>query len=180
MQILTVLDIIDLGDISTSLSANYRDTGKLYGTRLAFTAPETIALVTDALRWQWDSFPDIDEVAATATITIEDIGEEAQVITVTIADPIFGNITLGSYMLTALDTTTDSIATNLAAELSLNPYHYLVSVVNNVITLTAPVGEGALINGIYPVCTITTPADFLSTQLNQNIITQNNLNIIIQ
>jgi len=179
MAQLSINEIIELGDISVPLSANYQAKGNLFGKRLAFTAPQTIALVTDALRWQWASFPDISEIAATSTITIDTIGDTGQTITVTVNDPLQGTVTLGSYTLTDSDTTPDIIATNLAASLGLNTNHFSISVATNLITLTAPAGDGALINGISPICTIT-QVGFLSTQLNDRIITQNNLNIITQ
>jgi len=179
MAQLSISETIRLGDISVPLSANYQAKGNLFGERLAFTAPQTIALVTDALRWQWAGFPDIQEVAATSTITIDTIGDTGQIITVEVNDPIQGLITLANYTLTDSDTTIDIIATNLAAELELNTYHFGVSVLNNVITLTAPFGDGALINGVSPLINIT-QIGFLSTKFNDRIITQNNLNIITQ
>lgn len=179
MSQLTIPEIIELGDISVPFSANYQAKGSLYGTRLAFTAPQTIALVTDALRWHWAGFPDIQEVSATATIIIDSTGDTGQIITVTVNDPLQGVVTLGSYTLTDGDTTIDIIATNLAAALELNTYHFGVSVLNNVITLIAPFGDGALINGVSPVCN-TTQIEFLATKFNERIITQNNLNIITQ
>lgn len=179
MAQLSIPEIIELGDISVPLSANYQAKGNLFGERLAFTAPQTIALVTDALRWQWAGFPDIQEVAATATITIDTTGDTGQIITVTVNDPIQGTITLGSYTLTDSDSLPVTIADNLGNVLALNTNHYGVSILNNVITLTAPFGDGALINGISPVCTIS-QIGFLSTKSNDRIITQNNLNIITQ
>ena len=179
MAQLSIQEIIELGDISVPLSANYQAKSSIYPTRLAFTAPQTIALVTDALRWQWDAFPDITEVFATSTITIDTTGDTGQIITVTVNDPIEGNVTLGSYTLTDSDTTPDIIATNLGSALSSNIYNFSVSVATNMITLTAPTGDGALINGVYPICNIT-QIGFLSTEMGDTIITQNNLNIITQ
>jgi hypothetical protein len=179
MAQLTIPEIIDLGDISVSLSLNYQARGQLFGPRKAYTAGNTIALVTDALRWQWDGFPDIKEVRAQATITIDTIGDTGQIITVFVNDPILGNIALGSYTLTDLDTTTDIIAANLQTELALNSYGYLISVLNSVITINAPEFYGALINGVVPYCTITT-INFLSTESDDRLITENNLNIITE
>jgi hypothetical protein len=179
MAQLSISETIRLGDISVPLSANYQAKGNLFGERLAFTAPQTIALVTDALRWQWAGFPDIQEVAATATITIDTIGDTGQIITVEVNDPILGWITLANYTLTDSDSLPVTIADSLASALSFNTYHYGVSVLDNVITLTAPFGDGALINGVSPLINIT-QIGFLSTKFNDRIITQNNLNIITQ
>lgn len=180
MEILTVPQIIKLGDISVPLSANYQANGELFGKRFAFTAPETIALVTDALRWQWEAFPDIEEVQATGEITIDSTGDTGQIITVYINDPFLGVISLGSYTLTDSDTTTDIIATNLGDVLATNSYGYGIEVVNNVITITAALGTGALINGGNNIIVDITEITFLVTNFGDRLTTQNNLNLITQ
>ena len=179
MAQLSINEIIELGDISTSLSLNYQANGALFGPRKTYTAATTIATVTDALRWQWAVFPDIIEVRATATISIDTIGDEGQTITVYIDDPILGNISLGTYTITASDTTTDLTAANLAAVLSLNSYGYIITVVDSIITIEAPEGLGALINGISPNCVIT-DVYLISTESNEVITTENNNNLITQ
>lgn len=177
--LLSVPDIIDLGDISTSLSLNYQAKGSLFGTRKTFTAGETIALVTDALRWQWDGFPDITEVLASASITINTIGDEGQTITVLINDPNLGIISLGTYTILASDTTTAITATNISAVLQSNTYGYGVSVIGNAITIVAPQGYGSSINGVSPNCVIT-DIYFISTESNDILTTENNENLIIE
>ena len=179
MAQLTIPEIIRLGDISVPLSANYESKGNIFGERMAINAPQTIALVTDALRWQWDAFPDVPEVRATATITITTTGDTGDRIQVSVIDPILGLIILGSYTLTDADTTTDIIATNIAAALFLNAYDYGASAAGSVVTVEAPINTGITFNGINLIYTITSP-DFLSTQFNDRIITQNNTNIITQ
>lgn len=179
MAQLSILDIIELGDISTPLALNYQADGALFGPRKTYTAAPTIALVTDALRWQWAGFPDITEVQATATITIDTIGEDGQVLTVEINDPILGYITIGSYTITSADTTTNITATNVANALNSNPYGYSFSATNNVITATAPQLYGALINGIYFDCSIST-IGFIATESDEVIQTENNLNLITE
>jgi hypothetical protein len=179
MSQLSIDDIIELGDISVPLASKYQADGALFGKRLAFTAPSTIAIVTDALRWQWEGFPDITEVRATSTITIDTLGDPGQTITVTIDDPILGTITLGYYTISDTDATTDDIADNLGNALALNPYLYGISVVDDVITITAPEGEGALINGITPEYFIT-QVYFISTESDDRILTENNYRIITE
>jgi hypothetical protein len=179
MAQLSIPDIIDLGDISTPLALNYQADGSLFGPRKTYTAATTIALVTDALRWQWEGFPDITEVRATSTITIDTIGEEGQTITVTVNDPILGNISLGSYTITSSDTTVNITATNIANALSNNSYGYGISVTNDEITITAGEFLGSSINGITPVCTITN-VFFISTESDDIITTENNINLITE
>lgn len=66
MSQLSIPEIIKLGDISVPLSSNYQANGDLFGKRLAFTAPSTIALVTDALRWQYEGTPTDSTLRGTA------------------------------------------------------------------------------------------------------------------
>lgn len=57
MAQLSILDTIKIGKMSIPISDNYRASGSLFGVKLSFTAPETIALVTDALKWQYEGDP---------------------------------------------------------------------------------------------------------------------------
>jgi len=100
MARLTINEIIELGDVSTYLSANYQDAGKIFGGRLAETAPQSIALVTDALRWEQESFPDIPEVRATGTITIDSTGDTGDT---GLLDIVQGGITSLTNSLATLD-----------------------------------------------------------------------------
>jgi hypothetical protein len=180
MARLTINEIIELGDVSTYLSANYQDAGKIFGGRLAETAPQSIALVTDALRWEQESFPDIPEVRATGTITIDSTGDTGDTLTVFVNDPNLGVITLGTYVLTDADTNTTLIAANAAIALAANSYGYGVFSIGSVIYIVAAQGTGAAINGgnnLY--CVITTPG-FISTEVPERIITQTSLNLIIE
>lgn len=170
----TVDEIIDFGKVSIGLSANYQANGEIFGKRLATTAPNTIAIVTDALNWQWEDFPTTPEIDATATITIDTIGDLGDTIEVFVNDPFYGVISLGLYTITGGDTTTTITATNVSAELANNPYGYGSASSLNVITVTARAGLGATINGgnnIYVVITIPT---FLIAENNDNLITENN------
>jgi hypothetical protein len=180
MAKLTIPETIELGDISVPLSANYQTNSSLFGKRFAFTAPTTIATVTDALRWQWAGFPDIAEVKATGNITIDSTGDTGQIITVFINDPFLGILNTGSYTLTDSDVSADIIASSLGSVLSANTYQYEIVVVNNVINITAAPETGALINGGNNIFVNITQIGFLADDLGDRIITQNNLNIITQ
>lgn len=182
MSQLTITETIRLGDISVPLALNYQANGDLFGKRMAFTAPQTIAVVTDALRWQWAAFPSIPEVRAIASLTIDTIGDTGDIITVNVNDPTFGLITLGSYTLVDSDTTTDIIAANLAAVLVNNIYGYAITVSVsqlNMIYVTAAEFTGAAING-NNLIVVVTPIGYLSTQGDEPLITENNYNIITQ
>lgn len=179
MSQLSIDRIIEIADMSIPLSADYEISGELYGKRLATTAPETIAIVADALRWHWEGFPDIPEVRATASITIDTVGDVGDNIAVTVNDPFLGVISLGNYTLTSGDTTINLIATHLGAVLFNNQYGYAISVYQNVITIEAAEGTGALINGNNLLVTITSPG-FLITESGNRLITENSNNIITE
>jgi hypothetical protein len=66
MAEITIPDMIEIGDVSTYLAANYEGEGSLFGERLAVTSPQSIQLVTDALRWQYESFPDDSTIRGVA------------------------------------------------------------------------------------------------------------------
>lgn len=173
MAQLTIDDIIKIGDISIPLSANYEGDGDLYGKRLATTDPATIALVADALRWQWESFPDIPEVRATGTMTITDVSDSLEsTIQVFVNDPSLGVVSLGSYTIQPSDTTTTIAATNIANALSSNVYGFVVNSSTNVITITAPENTGASINGNSITYVITAPT-LLIAENNDYLITEN-------
>lgn len=146
MSILSVPEIIELGDISTSLALNYQANGALFGPRKTYTAPTTIATVTDALRWGWASNPDVTEVAASATLTVDSLGVTNSGCYVYVNEPT-RQIELGYYEQQVTDTTTSIYAQSLANVLSANTYGYVISVNNSTITVTAPPGLGALMNG---------------------------------
>jgi hypothetical protein len=164
MAQLTIDQIITLGELSITLSGNYEAQGDLYGKRLAYTSPTTIATITDALKWQAESFPNVTAASATATITIDTLGTLGQNITVKVYIPDYGyEEAIGIYNITSMDTTTTIIATNLTSQLNTNPYYFTATSNGNVITLTAPLYLGSDINGNYPNCVITSGTLTVST-----------------
>ena len=66
MSLLSIGEIIELGDVSTYLSLKYKDEGKLFGAKLDGISPKSIAIVTDALRWQNESFPNDESTRGVA------------------------------------------------------------------------------------------------------------------
>ena len=57
MAQLSIPNIIQIGDLSNPLSLNYKSLGALFGATLQQSNPLQIAMVTDALRWQYDGDP---------------------------------------------------------------------------------------------------------------------------
>lgn len=89
----------------------------------------------------------VNTTNARATILIEDVGVPGATIQVYVIDPDQGQLLLGSYTSVATDTATDTLATNIAAALSTNPYGYIVVAAQNVVTIVARPGLGSRING---------------------------------
>lgn len=170
----TVPQIIDFGRISVPLSANYVADGSLFGKRLSTTSPITIAIVTDALNWQWQAFPSTPVINATATISIDTIGDPGDTIEVFVNDPALGIISLGLYTILITDTTTTITATNVAALLATNIYGYGATSSNNIITITARAGIGASINGGNNIFIVITTDDYIIAENNDFLITENN------
>jgi len=148
MAEITIPDIIKIGDVSTYLSANYEGEGNLFGERLAVTSPQTIQLVTDALRWQWEAFPDVTEVRAIGSINITAPASLGQQMQVLINDPYLGLISMGSVTF-ASTTNINDVALQMTNACNTNTYGYVFynNAPDSVITITAPVGYGASING---------------------------------
>lgn len=178
MSQLSISDIIKVGDISTYLSGNYIDKGKVFGDRLSQDMNVTIAMITDALRWQWAAFPDVPEVRATARVTIDSIGDDGDNIAVFVNDPEFGVIQLGNYTLTNTDTTTVIIANNLGTICQSNTYGYQIILSNSsYFEIRGREGTGALLNGNNNIFLVITPSpvEFISSEIDFRLITQQNL-----
>lgn len=178
---LSINEVIRIADLSTPLSLNYNEEGSLFGPRLNTTSPITILMVADALRWQWESLPTVAGVSATGTIEINTLGELGDNITVFVNDPNLGVIVLGSYTIGPSDTTLDITASHIGAVLSTNIYGYGISVINNVITISAPIALGSSINDHNNLFCVITPHYRITTELSEPIITEITLdNLIIE
>lgn len=67
----TIPETISIGDGTTYLMANDEALGALFGKRLIKqSSPAFIAIVTDALRWEYDSLPSNDTLRGTANYLI--------------------------------------------------------------------------------------------------------------
>ena len=189
MGLLTIPEVIEIGDISNYLAGNdIADGAVIDGTRLSEDTNKSIAMVTDALRWCYESFPSITEVRATGRITITEIGDEGDNIEAFVNDPLLGVISLGSYTITNLDVTQASIyntTDRIAQALAANTYGYqvvLMGTTSPYILIIAREGVGATINGnnnLYVVIT-ETPIGFINTENLFRILTQNNNSLITE
>lgn len=147
MSLLSIGEIIELGDVSTYLSLKYKDEGKLFGAKLDGISPKSIAIVTDALRWYNQSFPDIQPQKAISTITINGIGNEEDEIAFNINDPEYGNIQFGFYIYPGGENIYQ-IAASIANSLNSNPYGYTFVVNSNTITAYSRLNNGGDFNGL--------------------------------
>lgn len=173
----TIEDIIKIAKVSQYLIQNDIIDKGLYGGGTDLLLPRKIYNIRKSLEWAYGY--NIEEVKATGTITVDTVGDVGDTIEVFVNDPFLGTISLGVYELDDSDTTVNIIASHISNAIANNLYGYTTSVNNNIITITAAAGTGALINGgnnLY--CNITTP-NFLSTQINQIIQTENSLNFIV-
>lgn len=77
--LLPIADIIEIGDVSVYLSSNDNSRGALFGKRLSspYSAIE-IAAFTDALRWQYETYPSDDTLRATANYCLWCYGKYGQ------------------------------------------------------------------------------------------------------
>jgi hypothetical protein len=92
--------------------------------------------------------PDLgEETAAVGTITFTTVGEDDGSIEVLVNDPVFGSISLGTYIKTSSDTSTVILAANVANTLSNNSYGYPVASNGSAVFITARSGLGTSING---------------------------------
>lgn len=82
------------------------------------------------------------ESNAIGTLTITDIGDDGDEIEVFVDDPLYGSISLGSYVKLSSDTTATILAASITAALNTNTYGYTVTSALGVITIAARSGLG--------------------------------------
>lgn len=111
--------------------------------------PDLIYQVRKAVQMQYlaDLSNVVVGVNATATITIDTIGQNGDAILVQVDDPLFGLIDLAYYVKLPADNTINSIASALNTKINTNIYGYTSVAASNVVTITARPNVGAAING---------------------------------
>ena len=147
MSLISIGEIIELGDVSTYLSLKYQDEGKLFGARLDGISPKSIAIVTDALRWWNESFPNIEPQKAVCTITVSGYGSNGDYVNLKLTnDPEYGVIEFGGYTQSSLNPSV--IAAGISQSINTNPYGYKSVVNGNVITIYSRLDNASLFNGL--------------------------------
>lgn len=92
--------------------------------------------------------PDLgEEVLATGSISVTDVGDDGDSIQVLVNDPSLGSVSLGTYVKQQSDTNNIILAASIANAIASNPYGYTATSSSNVVTITARSGLGASING---------------------------------
>jgi hypothetical protein len=144
----SILEKIKIAKVSQFLAENDIDKRGLYGGGVDILLPTKIYNIRKSVEWMYGINPPTNEVRAKGYITIDNRGflDTGIIITVYIDDPDLGFIILGAYTVLITDTTTDLVATGLANSLTLNPYGYYITRINNTITIEARAGVGASIN----------------------------------
>lgn len=153
MEKLTPTEIIDIGKLSVPIAANFKAEGDLFGDKEAATAASTIAIVTDALKWQYESFSSqpitpIQPAKGYITITSPNNGLDAFV-QLFVNDPILGVINLGGASVTGF-TTKEDIVYNIYTATFNNIYGYVIPEPphsSNILTVIAPLNRGTSLNG---------------------------------
>lgn len=155
MEQLNTVDTIKTADLSVPIAANYQANGDLFGHRKSVTAANTIAVVADALRWQYEAFPDIPEVNATSNITVTSSsgGVFINYVNIYVDDPILGIVMIGQSPSIGDDFSANDIADALWSGISTSSNNYgydagLQPSGVNTFTVTAPSGRGSSMNGI--------------------------------
>lgn len=99
----------------------------------------------------------VDEgnISGTAYITIDTLGNVGDRIEISYIDSLAGLIFLGSYTSVITDTTIHILAANIALAMAQNSFGYTFTVVNNIITVKAPVALGSRVNGSSLIVSIT-------------------------
>ncbi len=144
---LTVPTILECAKLSESYAAMDRATKSVFGNPLINNLlPELIYLIRKPIQYRYNITAAIGE-NATASITIDSVPADDFNIEVFVNDPIYGSISLGSYIKDSSDTTTTILAEHITTELALNGSGYAITSETNIITITARTNLGDTING---------------------------------
>lgn len=174
----TVNDIIKIAKVSQYLVENDIGNGGLYGKGIDLLLPKKIYCVRKNLQ-RATSDPDITYINAIGYIQVNSIGQVGDSISVYVNDPELSILFLGSYQVTLSDINVNILAQNIANV--LGGYGYTISCQDNIISIEARDGIGEDINGDSNLFVqLETAGDYLITENNAIIDTENNNNLIIE
>lgn len=146
MTIQTIVNIAKLSQPYCLLDITKKG---LFGGGVDLLLPRKIYTVRKDVNWLLDLEGLTDEVKATGTVTITNVGANGNILTITVDDPLLGVINLVEYTKTSFDTDTTVFATDVVVTFNLYfaQYGYVLTSVNNVIYILARQGVGAAANG---------------------------------
>ena len=169
MSVLTIPQVIQLGEASIFLSGNYQAEGSIYGGRLLNnTSPEMIAIVTDAVKWEYAGNPSTSNVSAVGYLVIASVGADGDSVEIFALIPGTGSVSLGTYIKQSSDTTTTILATSIAAALSGYGFSFTSSA--NSVAITAPSSLGSTINGGTNLIAVFTTNNFLEINSTDTLL----------
>lgn len=139
---------INIAKVSQYLCLNDIDKRGLYGGGVDLQLPNKIYNIRKSVEWLYNNSPNVAEQRARGYLTVTSVTTQTigSLLTVYVNDPVLGLISLGSYTQQASDTTVDILATSIAAALATNTYGYVISRINNIISIEARIGLGSTIN----------------------------------
>jgi hypothetical protein len=158
----TIDDIIKIGKVSQYLVFTDIIKAGLYGGGINENLPNQINNVTNSVDWANNHPVKTSTANAIASITLSStvntfsnvfdstfigVAGLGGTINISVADPVRGLISLGSYTAVASDTTAAILAGHVAAKINQNKYGYIATVNSNTISITAAPGLGDSMNG---------------------------------
>lgn len=142
-----VTDIIEWAKISQPLAlVDGEKKLALTGESITPDLDMKIYTVRKSVEWEQSLNPSLPATNATASITITDVGDDGDEISVAVNDPVYGTILLGSYVKQTSDTTPTILAASIAAVLSGNSYSYGATSTGADIIITSRNGLGTQMN----------------------------------
>ena len=142
--------ILTAAPIATTLAANAVNKSSVFGGgsgTLDTMLPTKIYATYIPIKKIYDNSGILPAANATATITVDSIGNDGDNIEVFVDDPTLGEISLGDYTKVSGDTDTTILAVHIASALNLNTHGYTITSSVNTILITARNGLGSSING---------------------------------
>ena len=158
----TIDDIIKIAKVSQYLVFTDIIKAGLYGGGIDEKLPSQIKNVTGTVDWANNHPVKTSTANAIATITLSatvntfstvfdstfiGVAGLGGTINVSVADPVRGLISLGSYTAVASDTTANILAGHVAAKINQNTYGYIATSSTNIVSITAASGLGDSMNG---------------------------------
>lgn len=145
----TIAEIIDIAKLSQAIASFDKGRSFMQGQRADPQTPKRIYMERKAVEWRYQNESPLVNpgTASEATLTIDNLIAPFQVVSVLVLDNEGNSFSLGEYQIQLTDTTTDLIASGLAAELGNNAFGFRIEVTASTITIIALADTYASFNG---------------------------------